>query len=108
MLSRLRGAWQVLLGERLVPFQIQSEWALYQQTFQGQLEALSSYLARQAKAEKKRLERIEQDLASEPAAEEPMDRDARKQALWKKRAATMPHIGPPMPQGPHERSTQSS
>lgn len=90
MLRRIAGAWQVLMGERLVPFQIQSEWALYQQTFGAQLEQMSSYLARAAKAEKKRLTRLAENLGApiEPVpGEVPLaivggDRKARKAALW--------------------------
>lgn len=80
----LRAAWQALWGQRLVPFQIQAEWVLYQQVFQEQLNHLSSYLARNAKAEKKRLARIQEELAEGPGTQIPMaldDRDARKAAL---------------------------
>lgn len=75
------------MGQRLVPFQIQSEWAIYQQTFQAQLEQMSSYLARSAKAEKKRLTRINEDLAEALPNDQPLaivggDRKSRKAALW--------------------------
>jgi len=81
MFRRLRGAWQVLMGRELVPFQIQAEWVLYQQTFQSQLEQMSSYLARQAKSEKKRLERLHTSLKDDPAPPPPEDHDARKRAV---------------------------
>jgi len=96
---RIAGAWQVLMGQRLVPFQIQSEWAVYQQTFQAQLEQMSTYLARSAKAEKARLTRIQESLASieDPAAANLTpagpslvgDRKARKAELWSRVSAGM-------------------
>jgi len=84
MLRRILEAFRVLLGQRLTPIQIQSEWVEYQQIFRDQLEQFSASLARQAKAEKKRLDRLG------AAAEEPPplrgvtaadDRAARKAEL---------------------------
>jgi len=94
MFRRIGGAWQVLMGQRLVPFQIQSEWALYQQTFGAQLEQMSSYLARAAKAEKGRLKRLAESMAplddlvadsgGPPIAIVGGDRKSRKAALWRR------------------------
>jgi len=86
MLRRILGAWQVLMGERLVPFEIQSQWVAYQQILGAQLEQMSAYLARSAKAEKKRIERIQESLdeAGQPEAAPDIgmsDRDARKAEL---------------------------
>ena len=104
MIRRMVGAWQVLMGQRLVPFQIQSEWVIYQQTFQAQLEQMSSYLARAAKAEKKRLERIsEQLIEALPAVGAPPaapigDRDARKAELRARMATGLPGVHRARPQ----------
>lgn len=46
----------VLRGHALVPEQIVAEWLEYQVIFNGLLERFSALLARQAKAEKKRME----------------------------------------------------
>ena len=54
--GRIRSAWSVLLGERLVPVQLQAEWVEYKLIFDDLLKRLSAQLARQAKAEKGRLE----------------------------------------------------
>lgn len=56
--GRLRAAWSVLRGQRLVPAQIQAEWLEYQLIFDDLLSRMSSSLARQAKAERKRLRRL--------------------------------------------------
>lgn len=103
MLRRLAGAWHVLMGQRLVPFQIQAEWVSYQRVFGQQLEQMSSYLARQAKAETKRLARIQQDLTPAAAASNALsdDRDARKAALRTKIAGGI------VPQAPSSKEESS-
>jgi len=53
--SRLRAAFSVLRGERLVQAQIQAEWAEYQLLFNDLLLRFSALLARSAKAEKQRV-----------------------------------------------------
>lgn len=73
------------MGQRLVPFQIQAEWVQYQQIFQGQMEMMSSYLARSAKAEKSRLKRIAEDLG-ELAAVKPIPAGTREQRKAELRA----------------------
>lgn len=54
--GRIRGALMVLRGEALVPDQIRCEWIEYQVTFSGILDRFGALLARQAKAEKRRLD----------------------------------------------------
>lgn len=57
--GRLRAAWLVLMGQRVTPQQIQAEWADYQRTFDDILARWSASLARQAKARKKELEKLQ-------------------------------------------------
>ena len=56
--GRFRAAWRALMGQPVVPAQIRAEWAEMQLVFHDMLTQLSASLARQAKAEKKRLERL--------------------------------------------------
>ncbi len=63
--GRLRGALMVLRGEALVPDQIRCEWIEYQVTFSGILDRFGALLARQAKADKRRLD---EQLAEAPPA----------------------------------------
>jgi len=76
------------MGRRMVPFEIQAEWVAYQQIFGAQLEQMSAYLARSAKAEKSRLKAMAADLgvATEqiPNIPELDDHDARKAAVRSK------------------------
>jgi hypothetical protein len=65
--GRLRGALMVLRGEALVPDQIRCEWIEYQVTFSGILDRFGALLARQAKAEKRRLD---EQLAEAPPSPE--------------------------------------
>jgi len=84
VISRLKHAWHVLMGVRVTPLQIQAEWTEYQQIFNDQLERLSAYLARAAKAEKERVRRIQETLeeASPDVREVPHgDRHALKAEL---------------------------
>ena len=68
--GRLRAALAVLLGERLVPLQIHAEWAEYQMAFDDLLKRLSAQLARQAKAERARVERLlEAEAVPSPSLE---------------------------------------
>lgn len=55
--GRVVAAWKVLRGERLVPIQIQADWAEYQLIFGDILKRFSALMAREAKAEKRRLKR---------------------------------------------------
>ena len=82
--GRLRAAWQVLHGERLVPSQIQGEWIEYQQIFESILQRLSAQLARQARSEKLRLESL---IPEEPSHREPSRQD--RKAELRRRAAVM-------------------
>lgn len=63
--GRLRSAVQVLLGQRLVPAQIQAEWLEYQLIFGDLLQRQSAMLARAAKEERKRLRRLSEHSVSE-------------------------------------------
>jgi hypothetical protein len=56
--GRLRAAWRVLRGEALVHDQILAEWTEYQLIFGDMLKRFSALLAREAKAEKKRVQRL--------------------------------------------------
>lgn len=86
VLARLRAAWQVLWGQRLVPFQIEAEWRSYQQVFQAQLEQFGAYLARAAKAEQKRLRRLAEQAGDAVDRPPPpaTDRGSRKRELWRR------------------------
>lgn len=67
LFGRFRAAWYVLCGSRLVHHQIQSEWLDYQVTFNDLINRWSALLARQAKAEKKRMTDQLDSLSGEPA-----------------------------------------
>ncbi len=87
MPNRITEAFRVLMGQRLTPLQIQAEWVEYQQIFRDLLEQFSASLARQSKAEKKRLDRLQevpQDPASVPL---PDDRAQRKAELRRRMLA---------------------
>lgn len=58
MPNRLSEALKVLTGQRLTPLQIEAEWAEYQQIFRDLLQTFSASLAREAKAEKKRIDNL--------------------------------------------------
>lgn len=87
--GRLRGAWSVLLGERLVPVQIHAEWREYQQIFDDLLKRLSTQLARQAKAEKRRVRRLleEAEPGSESSSRSDVQPPAGSKAELRSRAA---------------------
>ncbi len=86
MFKRIFAAWQVLMGQRLTPLQIQAEWVEYQQIFRDLLEQFSASLARQSKSEKKRLDRLGMEVEQEPAI--PIDdRAARKAELRRRMTA---------------------
>lgn len=83
--GRLRSAWSVLRGQRLVPLQIQMEWLEYQQIFDDVLKRFSAQLARQARAEKDRLKKMMPEPSSEgrsqPDVHPLSDHLSRKNAL---------------------------
>lgn len=60
--GRLRAAWRVLRGEAVVHDQIRAEWAEYQAMFSDLLQRWSAMQARQAKLEKARLKRVQEDV----------------------------------------------
>jgi len=70
--GRLRAAWLALMGHPVVPDQIRAEWASAQLVFHDLLTQLSASLARQARAEKKRQERLRE--AVREASEGPPSR----------------------------------
>ena len=55
--GRIRSALAVLFGRSVTPQQIQEEWLSWEITLTGVLDRFSALLARQAKAEKKRVEK---------------------------------------------------
>lgn len=57
--GRWRAAWYVLTGQRVTPQQIQADWVEYQCIFNDLLERWSAKLARDAKAEKERIKRLD-------------------------------------------------
>jgi len=67
-IGRLRAAWYVLMGQRLTPQHIQAEWVEYQQIFNDLLERWSAKLARDARAEKDRIKRLDVATPVAPAA----------------------------------------
>lgn len=66
--GRLRAAWQVLMGRRVVPFQIQAEWIEYKVTFDDIFSKLSAALARQAKVHKAMMAELAAEQDTEPQA----------------------------------------
>lgn len=63
-MGRLRRAWEALRGRNIYPsdiVRIQAEWVEYKLLFQDLLERQSAMLARQAKAEKARVARLQED-----------------------------------------------
>jgi len=92
--GRLRAAWYVLTGQRVTPQQIQADWVEYQMIFNDLLERWSAKLARDAKAEKDRIKRL--DVAT-PVVQTPQVSDV-KQELRRK-VASMRGFGL-MPEGP--------
>ena len=54
--GRIRSAFQVLMGRMTTPQQIQADWAEWEIVLTGVLDRFGALLARQAKAEKKRVE----------------------------------------------------
>lgn len=81
--NRLRAAFQVLMGRRVVPFQIQAEWVEYKVAFDDIFSKLSAALARQSKLHKSM---IEQSVV-EPEQAAPIEMEGRK-ADVRRRAAT--------------------
>lgn len=55
--GRLRGAWYVLMGQRVTPLQMRAEWLEYKLIFEDILTRFGAQLSRSTKAEKKRAER---------------------------------------------------
>lgn len=103
--GRIRGAWLVLLGQRVAPQQMQAEWVEYQQIFNDILERWSAKLARDAKAERDRIKRLEPK--EKPVAQPATPVANKKQALRQKVAAMrgLPTIHPEVP---NESSSQES
>jgi hypothetical protein len=95
--GRFRAAMSVLRGERLVPLQIHAEWIEYQQIFDDILTRWSASLARDAKSEKKRVDRLSEGFEDQPHPTNP----ASIKAALRTQAATMHRVGalPPVPNG---------
>lgn len=82
--GRLRAAWSVFRGQRLVPLQLQAEWLTYQQIFDDVLQRLGAQLARQSKAESDRLKRYLRENPEQPHDDQVLplnDLQERKNAL---------------------------
>jgi hypothetical protein len=88
--GRLKAAWGVLRGDRVVPDQIRAEWAEYQVIFSDLLTRQSALLARQAKEEKRRLDRLASVQA--PEASTPAPHQGGKASL-RRRAALQKGLG---------------
>ena len=82
------------MGQRVTPQQMQSDWLEYQMIFNDLLERWSAKLARDAKAEKDRIKRLD---AATPVVPSPQVSDT-KQEL-RRRVANMRGFGL-MPEGP--------
>ena len=92
-IGRWRAAWYVLMGQRVTPQHIQAEWVEYQQIFNDLLERWSAKLARDARAEKDRIKRL--DL---PADTQPVSTSRYKSELRRKvaqmRGVGLTHLKP--------------
>jgi len=102
MPNRVTEAFRVLMGQRLTPIQIEAEWVEYQQIFRDLLETFSASLARQSKAEKKRVERLVNKVepeVKEPGATIEVNRKMRKAELYKRMFGTSGR-SPPNAEGP--------
>lgn len=97
--GRLRAAWSVLRGERLVPLQIQAEWADYQRTFGELLTRFSAQLARQAKAERKRVRDLlqEQEAAALQSPQHDSPSSSDRLDLWRRASQRGLAAQPPQP-----------
>ena len=71
-LGRIRAAWYVLMGQRVTPQQLHADWLEYQQIFNDLLDRWSAKLARDAKAEKERIKRLDVPVV-QPVAPIPSD-----------------------------------
>ncbi len=97
--GRVRAAWSVLRGQRLVPLQVQLEWLEYQQIFDDLLKRFSAQLARQEKNEKSRL----QVLLGSPENSPPVRHDpANHKAELRSRAALLRGVRIPASSTPQE------
>ena len=84
--GRFRAAWAALLGHPVVPAQIRAEWAETQLVLHDMLTQLSASLARQARAEKKRIEDLHRSQAPESPASVVPPRSADPKAALRSRA----------------------
>lgn len=75
-IGRVRAAWYVLIGQRVTPQQIQADWVEYQCIFNDLLERWSAKLARDAKAEKERIKRLD---AATPEVHMPQVTDTKQE-----------------------------
>jgi hypothetical protein len=85
--------------------QLRIEWQLWEVTFTDALEKLNAWAARQAKRDKRALNKLAEADASDAgtSASTPTDRHARKLALWRKAGgAHAPSAPPPRTVGADE------
>ena len=101
--GRVRAAWSVLRGERVVPLQIQAEWIEYQQVLDSLLRRFSALLARQAKAERRAIEQA-LEVPQSPPSSAPQAEG--KLALWRKvHERQPPGAQLSLPALPHQEET---
>lgn len=108
--GRLVSAFRVLFGRSLTAEQLQWEWAEYQQAFNDLLQRYSAQLARAARAEKKRIQRL-MEAQDEPHHRAPPSPPADRKAELRRRASPLltQHSSseqtgaPPLPSRPSPR-----
>lgn len=92
--GRVRAAWSVLRGQNMVPAQIQAEWMDYKLIFNDILGRLGAQLARQAKAEHKRLKK---EIAASGPEAIPAPVARRDKSELRRRAAQLRGLGTSIP-----------
>lgn len=71
-MNRFVAAFRVLLGQRVTPLQIEKEWLEYKLIFEDLLNRWSASLARDAKAERKRIKRLQADDQEDQSSHPPL------------------------------------
>ena len=89
-IGRWRAAWYVLMGERLTPLQMQAEWVEYQQIFTDLLDRWSAKLARDAKAEKERIKRLDKAAVRIEVPQRPDTKASLRQRVAAMKGVKMP------------------
>lgn len=93
--GRLLSAWRVLWGRSVTSEQLQWEWAEYQQAFNDLLQRYSAQLARAARAEKKRIQRLMEAQQEEPSRRVPPSSPADRKSQLRRLAASQIGLFPP-------------